>query len=67
MSAQILPLQAALDARTDARRVECFRMVERFRMLDPFKKQEFLRLLQDMEAHNKEETAGRKNVVDLGA
>ena len=67
MSAQILPLQAAIDAHRDARTVECFRIVERYRMLDPSKKQRFLRLLQDIEARNKEETAGRKNVVDLSA
>ncbi len=67
MSARILPLQPAIDARTDARRVECWRMVERFRMLDPSKKRHFLRLLRDIEARNKEETAGRKNVVDLSA
>ena len=67
MSAQILPLQPALDARRakDQRRLEEFKRV--VAMLDLPQKRYMLRVGRAMLARSRKKTAGRKNVVDLSA
>ena len=66
MSAQILPLQAALDARRakDQRwREEFKRLID---LLDDSQAQQLWERMQAL-ARSREKTAGRKNVVDLSA
>ena len=67
MSAQILPLQAALDARRAKARRRCDEFKRLVKLLDPSKQQYLMEMMDDTIARNREKTAGRKNVVDLDA
>ena len=67
MSAQILPLQLALDARRAKARRRCDEFKRLVELLDPSKKQYLMEMMQDTIARSREKTAGRKNVVDLSA